>query len=354
MVQPTQSPMMLSRRMFQDYLEAEAKASQPLYTRSARLNRLLNQIYRIRWIRKFSRLIQRIRHLDKLSEQRIALYAALTREMSYAQDVIDAQLHSNINLTEALPIAGDNPILFHQHDKVMTVVTKQNGIWEAEETNFFRHYLKQGDTFIDIGANIGYFSVIASQLVGESGHIYAVEPDPDNIAVLRANLQQTTTSANVTVLPIALSDRDGLTTLYLNRMNYGDHRLFYTDKMRSSEPAVREKITVATARGDRLFLHLPRIDCIKMDVQGHEWHVVNGMLRTLKRHKPLLLFEYWHDVLLDAGSDPGQLLDLLSTIYPHIYRLDANAKVAPITDKDLAFVQGNGVFYNLVCSAKPL
>lgn len=353
-MEPTQSPMILSRRMFQEYLEAEAKASQPLYTPSAPFNRILNQIYRIRWIRNFSRLIQRFRHWDRLSEQRIALYAALTREMSYAQDIMTSRLDSNINLTEALPIAGRSPILFHQHDKVMTVVTKQNGIWEADETNFFRHYLKDGHTFIDIGANIGYFSVIASQLVGESGHVYAIEPDPDNIAVLRANLQQTPTSTNVTVLPIALSDRDGLSTLYLNQLNYGDHRLFYTDKMRSSEPFTREKITVATTRGDRLFLHLPRIDCIKMDVQGHEWHVVNGMLRTLKRHKPLLLFEYWHDVLLDAGSDPRQLLDLLSTIYPHIYRLDANTNIAPITEKDLAFVQGNRVFYNLVCSAKPL
>src|SRR5262249_2012553 len=78
----------------------------------------------------------------------------------------------------------------------------RDGYWAQEITERMRKALRSGMTFVDAGANIGYFSVLGSNLVGPSGRVFCVEPDPLNLEILRANLERNSCD-NATVLPVA-------------------------------------------------------------------------------------------------------------------------------------------------------
>ncbi len=99
-------------------------------------------------------------------------------------------------------------------DRVMTEYILRFGEWERAETATIRSLLRPGDTFIDVGANFGWYTVIASDVVGNDGRVIAFEPAPAALALLRHNIQANGCE-NVTLEPEALSDRVG--TLQLHR-----------------------------------------------------------------------------------------------------------------------------------------
>ena len=87
----------------------------------------------------------------------------------------------------------------------MTPSVIENGFWAAELSRFMRDALRPGMTVVDVGANFGYFSVLASKLVGSKGRVICVEVDPDNVEILRANLWKNGCS-NASVLQVAAWD----------------------------------------------------------------------------------------------------------------------------------------------------
>ena len=91
-------------------------------------------------------------------------------------------------------------ILFDSRDTNLTPIVRQDQQWEADVSGFIRRRLAAGMTFVDVGAHVGYFSVLASRIVGETGQVFAVEVEPRNLELLRANLWRRRCD-NVTVLP---------------------------------------------------------------------------------------------------------------------------------------------------------
>lgn len=175
-------------------------------------------------------------------------------------------------------------------------------IWEKETTLFLEKNIRRGQKVVDIGAHIGYYTVLFSDLVGNEGHVYAFEPDPINFKLLRRNAEP----SNTTIENKAVSNVDGYTELFLNSEgNKGDHRIF---------PMVgRKSIKIKTIKIDTYFAD-NRIDFIKCDTQGAEPLVLKGAEQTLKRCKPVVIIEccpLWKqakqgieksfDPLLDAG-----------------------------------------------------
>jgi hypothetical protein len=94
--------------------------------------------------------------------------------------------------TVLLDIPGlDLPLRLQVHgsaDQVVSASLRDNRIWEPFETRLFVDLLKPGDVVVDVGANLGYFSIIAGALVGAAGRVFAFEPDPDNYALVQANI----------------------------------------------------------------------------------------------------------------------------------------------------------------------
>ena len=97
--------------------------------------------------------------------------------------------------------------------------------WEPEETSLISNRLKPGDVFVDVGANLGYFTLIASDAVGPAGKVFAFEPAPHNFSLLEKNVRANR-CGNVTCEQKAVTESNRTLELHLSSFNYGDHRIF--------------------------------------------------------------------------------------------------------------------------------
>jgi FkbM family methyltransferase len=164
---------------------------------------------------------------------------------------------------------------------------------------FVSSLLKEGDHIIDIGANLGYFTVQFADKVKKSGHLYCVEP----VAPFRKQLQKLTAGRpNVTVLPYALGEaNDVQVTLGIpaefQKLGYLRHGT--TTLLHGGNRADGKYSFEATLKkGSDLFANLPKLDYIKCDIEGYETVVLPEMEAVLRKFQPLVQLETWGDQLL--------------------------------------------------------
>jgi FkbM family methyltransferase len=156
-------------------------------------------------------------------------------------------------------------------------------------------------TFVDVGAHVGYYTVLASRLVGPGGVVLAFEPSLRNHELLLANTWRNGLS-NVICYPWAVGDVDGFQDLYLDERNTGDNRLYPSDEER---PRTR----VRTVALDSLGTLRPPIDVVKIDVQGTEDAVIRGMRRLLSMSpRAFITLEYWPFGLRTRDVDEREVL----------------------------------------------
>ncbi len=159
----------------------------------------------------------------------------------------------------------------------------RNGKYEPHVSSVFRSRLRPGFQVLDIGANIGYYSLLAATVVGPSGNVIAVEPNPRNVRMLLASARLNHFE-NLQVLQIAAGREWGVL-------------VFYTDGSQGSvrKPvdgdAILEAETAGAARLDDI-LKGRRIDVIKIDVEGYEHEALEGCLETIRAHRPLIFSEF--------------------------------------------------------------
>jgi FkbM family methyltransferase len=192
-------------------------------------------------------------------------------------------------------------------DQVMTQLIFSTGVWEAEETEHFFRTVRRGDTIVDAGANAGYYTIIGSRLVGDKGKVYAFEPEPANFALLEKNVRLNGLT-NVVLERKALSNRKGSIKLFLAGSNKGDHRIYQPE--RESRPSV----DVEAVRLDDYFRGQGRrIDVLKVDTQGAEGLILEGMTGLLeaRSYGPTIFMELWPHALRAMGTDPGAVLEML-------------------------------------------
>lgn len=170
---------------------------------------------------------------------------------------------------------------YHFHAN-FTWRTKSNHLlerYELDTTQYFKKNIMTGMTVVDVGANLGYFTRLASSLVGPTGNVYAFEPDADNFLLLKKNTEHL---KNVHIIQSAVSDTEGTVTLYLsNKM--GMHSLLEKNGSGRS-------VTVPCTTLDQLYKKTD-IHFIKIDVEGAEGAVFRGMEKLLES-KPIIVFEY--------------------------------------------------------------
>ncbi|TNF32573.1 MAG: FkbM family methyltransferase, partial [Gammaproteobacteria bacterium] len=146
-----------------------------------------------------------------------------------------------------------------ERDRVIAPAVLRDHCWERDESELLCRLLEPGDCVLDIGANIGYFTVLAASMVGPEGQVWAFEPEPLNSQLLGHNLHINGLS-NVQALAVALGKSTGTVPLFLSGDNAGDHSLGRLDQQAS--------ITVPMVRGDDVLPADLRVQLIKMDVQG--------------------------------------------------------------------------------------
>lgn len=190
------------------------------------------------------------------------------------------------------------------------------GTFELAELEFVRRYLRAGDGVMDIGANVGIFSVLMGVALGGSGRTFSFEPAPANVMRLKQNLERNRLD-NAKVFPCALGEADGRMTLHL-----------------ATDPAYPSLLEVQSGLGDGTGVPVevrrldgvweevgrPRIAFVKMDVEGAEAAVIRGASRFLSDCHPTMLVE---------ANSPAELEVLCSLLGPHGYEVVQPAGFAP-------------------------
>ena len=232
-------------------------------------------------------------------------------------------------------------LLVSEHDRVVHHVLRDTGVWEKEESDALRGLLAPGMTFVDIGAHVGYMSLLAARAVGPTGRGIAFEPAPGNFELLQANLVRHR-AANVVAIPAAAWKETGRVTFSLDEFNTGDHRAYAR--------AGAETFEVPGYALDDVIPGDMAIDVVKVDAQGTDHLALEGMASTLARCRPRLLVEFWPPGIAELGDDPLAVLAFyremgLSIAVLGNDELGPDASAAAILD---AAVTSPGSFCNLV------
>jgi FkbM family methyltransferase len=158
--------------------------------------------------------------------------------------------------------------------------------YEYPETNFVRGNLRAGNIFVDVGANIGWFTMLATTLVGDSGRVHAFEPRKSIAEKLQASVSINHLEKIVSVYGVGLSDENKEEILMWEQGtdNAGSASFAMDSK---SATAVRE--TISVRRLDDI--SLPQVDFVKIDVEGAEMLALRGGQETLRRCRPVVLSE---------------------------------------------------------------
>jgi FkbM family methyltransferase len=194
------------------------------------------------------------------------------------------------------------------------------GTYEAFETRVFQSLLRPGAVVVDIGANIGYYTLLAAKAVGPEGLVLAVEPDPRNYELLIRSIE-VNGYQNVIPLRMALTDRRGEVTLYADAINAAN-----TSLASGNVQTELCRYTVEAGTLDELVLRYGggrEVNLIKMDVQGAEELVLRGARQVLEAGQAAIMMEFEPAKLEALGADPEQLLNYLRGLGFGIQVLDA-------------------------------
>ena len=200
-----------------------------------------------------------------------------------------------------------------------------NEVYEPFETKIVKKEIKKGDVVLDIGANIGYYTLIFAKLVGEEGKVFAFEPDPTNFSLLKKNVEMNSYK-NVVLIQKAVSNKTGKARLYLSEDNMGDHRIYDSHDG-------RKFIEIETISLDDYFKdYNGKIDFIKMDIQGAEGGAIQGMFNLLKKNNNVkIITEFWPLGLKRFGMDPEEYLKVLIEFGFKLYEInEQEKKIKPV------------------------
>ena len=239
---------------------------------------------------------------------------------------------------------GKDKLYIDKDDQVVSQELIQSGKWEPFETKIFKKSIKKGDVVLDIGAHIGYYTLIAAKIVGDKGKVYAFEPDPKNFSLLKKNIEENNYK-NVVPINKAVSNNNGKIKLYINPANTGDHRIFKSADKRGG--IITETITL-----DDYFKNDIKIDFIKIDIQGAEHTALLGAKNILRYNKNLKIITEVEPLLLrNAGSSTRMYLNFLEKNYFSLYEINERSKLTmkTLSKKLLVLPENPFVKVNLLC-----
>ena len=197
-------------------------------------------------------------------------------------------------------------------DNVIAPYIQSHGIWEPCEHEWLLQNVKNQNNCLNVGANVGYFTILMAILVGESGFVSALEPNKVLLPFLQKNIDIRALK-NVRVYPYAAGSEQQKARFYINRRNYGDGRMFDPrittgggDWQKFGFDRVPQKTKVQMVRVDDL--HLEDIDIVLIDTQGFDHLVLRGMTKTIQKHPPKILTEFVPQWIEDLGENPVEVI----------------------------------------------
>jgi FkbM family methyltransferase len=194
----------------------------------------------------------------------------------------------------------------------------RTGVYEPAETQLIEREIQRGDVVVDIGANIGYHTLIFARLVGDTGRVYAFEPDPANFALLKRNVELNA-YGNVTLVQKAVSHASERAKLYLHEWN-SMHSIAEFEGDHGS-------VEVEAVRLDDYFQGEGSVDFVKMDLEGGEGRAIQGMLSTLRKNEGIrVLTEFYPFGLKRFGMEREDFLKSLLTLGFDVFCIDEQGR----------------------------
>lgn len=168
-------------------------------------------------------------------------------------------------------------------------------------TALLQRILGPGDAFVDVGANVGLYSVVAYLCVGASGRVLALEASPTTFQ--RLKVITTHAPPNVEVRHCAVADKPGMLDFFVGPQEHSG-----VSSLRNLGAAATQQVTVRADTIDRMLAEWPKVRFVKIDVEGAELSVIQGALRTIERHRPMLAMELTPRFLAAFGHSLDELL----------------------------------------------
>lgn len=184
--------------------------------------------------------------------------------------------------------------------------------YEVEMKHCLKSLIRSGMTVFDVGAHVGYYTLMAARLVGPSGRVYAFEAEPENYAILKRNIELNGYT-NVTCIPHAVSNRSGIVSLHVSRQGNDRHTIIGESQTMSLSTTLR--VNSVTLDDFAASVGWPTVDVIKMDIEGAEPLAIDGMSELLGRSPHLnLVVEFAPELLRAGGADPTTFLNDLKDL----------------------------------------
>jgi FkbM family methyltransferase len=226
------------------------------------------------------------------------------------------------------PMLADGHQIYHRgHPSSLDMAL---GLWEPKTMRLMRRLLRPGMTFVDVGAHIGWYTLLAARAVGTTGHVCAFEPDPSNFDLLRKNVAVNEYQRSVTLVPVAICDATRRVSLFARTSNSVCSTLY------EGSAVGAERIEVEATSLDHFFgeRNWPPVDLIKIDIEGAEGVALRGMGELSRRNPDLkLIIEYVPSNLRAAGVSPLGLFETLDELGFH-RRSIISWHLIPVTGPD--------------------
>jgi len=214
-----------------------------------------------------------------------------------------------------------------------------NEAYERDEREIIKKLVKKDMVCLDIGANIGYHTVLMAKL---ARLVYAFEPEKSNQELLDKNIKENNLT-DVGVFHCAVLDKDDTTTLHIadpiHNGHYGMARTYH------SRWCLGDSQKVSTMKIDSLNL---KPNFIKMDVEGSEFYALKGMINTLERYMPIIMMEFHPPSIEESGASPEKIWQLLKGLGYQI-TLIPNLEIKTYSDLDL-LTRAEGGGKNILCT----
>lgn len=190
--------------------------------------------------------------------------------------------------------------------------------FEEEEIDYLTSTLKKGDIFVDIGTNIGLFSLIASKIVGNEGRVLCFEPAPLTYSRLDENLKLNKIE-NIDARNIGLSDKKGELTFYVSNNGYDAWNSFAPSQDDKLESSIQ--VHVSTLDIELLDIDKSKIKLVKIDVEGWEKFVLFGGKDFLVNYSPIVMLEFTEENTFNAGYPVYEIYDIMQDFGYLWYRI---------------------------------
>jgi FkbM family methyltransferase len=206
--------------------------------------------------------------------------------------------------------------------------------------------LVRGGNVLDIGANIGYTASVLARAIAPDEKVYAFEPEPFNFRILEQTALQREFSGKIVPLQLAVGAENRTINLWINDRHHADHRVV-TEQFGSAHPGSKQ-VSVSLVSIDSFLESKPRnVSFIKIDVQGYELAVCQGMQETLRQNPDIaIVLEFMPSAMRELGFEPSHLIDFLVARDFKIYRIHPRGKLS----LGMPDIMNDSSYFNLLFS----